>query len=33
MREKMAVVAPMPRTHVNMAVSVKTGESRIWRNA
>jgi hypothetical protein len=33
MREKMAVVAPMPRASVSMAVRVKTGDRRIWRRA
>jgi hypothetical protein len=33
MREKMAVVAPMPRARVSMAVRVKTGDRRIWRRA
>src|SRR5271155_919958 len=33
MSEKMAVVAPMPRASVSIAVSVKTGDKRICRSA
>src|ERR1700733_1346564 len=33
MREKMAVVAPIPRAKVSIAVSVKTGDRRICRSA
>src|ERR1700677_2783675 len=33
MREKMAVVAPIPSASVSIAVRAKTGDSRICRNA
>jgi hypothetical protein len=33
MREKMAVVAPMPSASVSIAVRVKTGDRRICRSA
>jgi hypothetical protein len=33
MSEKIAVVAPMPRASVSIAVTVNTGESRICRIA
>ena len=33
MREKIAVVAPIPRARVSIAVRVKTGDNRICRSA